>query len=41
MRECTYEIMPVEFLYREYEAGLVTKQGFYSFWSLVMGPKDC
>ena len=29
------------FLYGEYEAGLVIKQGFYSLRSLVMGPKDC
>lgn len=41
VRVCTDEIMPVEFLYREYEAGMVIKQGFYSFWSLVTGPKDC
>lgn len=37
---CADEILPVEFLYGEYEAGLVIKQGFYSFWSLVTGPKD-
>lgn len=38
---CADEITPVEFLDGEYEAGLVNKQGFYSFWSLVTGPKDC
>lgn len=38
---CADEIMPVEFLYGEHEAGLVIKQGFYSFWSLVTGPTDC
>lgn len=35
------EIWPVEFLSGEYEAGrVVVKQGFYSFRSLVTGPKD-
>lgn len=41
MSVCADEITPVEFLYGEYEAGLVIKQGFYSFWALVTGPKDC
>lgn len=40
-KECAEDIMPVEFLYGEHEAGLLIKQGFYSFWSLVLGPKDC
>lgn len=42
---CTYmyadETMPVEFLYGEHEAGLIIKQGFYSLWSLALGPKEC
>lgn len=38
---CADENLPVEFLYGEHEAGLLIKQGFYSFWSLVTGPKDC